>query len=63
LATAQSEHLSPKEAAAIIGKSPQWLYLRRKLRDGIGPPFRKIGGRIIYVRDELQRWFDSLKMT
>jgi hypothetical protein len=50
--------LSPKQAASVIGKSEQWLYLARKKRNGqSGPPWYLIGGRILYLKSELTSWF------
>jgi len=55
----QADMLSPKQAAEFLGRTVYWLKLCRK--DGDGPPWRKMRGRIVYLRSEIQSWFDSLR--
>jgi excisionase family DNA binding protein len=49
------EYLSTEECAELIGRSPgavRNLVLRRRI------PFRKPGGRLLFLRSELERWID-----
>jgi predicted DNA-binding transcriptional regulator AlpA len=53
------DFVSPKEAAAMIGKTWKWLAemrSRKADKKGLAPPFYKIGGRILYVRSEVRAW-------
>lgn len=55
--------LSEKEAAAYIGMSIH--YLRRDRHEGAvgnrtpGPTFYKIGARVLYRIDDLERWLQE----
>jgi Helix-turn-helix domain len=54
-----SPFLNVDEAAA-------WLRLKKRTLDnmrwqGIGPRFRKHGGRVLYHRDDLKEWSESLR--
>ncbi len=53
--------LKPPAAGHYIGWSVSWL---KKARQGMtdipGPPFRKIGNRILYFKDELDIWMNEL---
>lgn len=52
--------LSIKEAAALLGKPEDWL--RYQLRQGKGPPAKRVSERCIQIRqDDLWRWLDSLE--
>lgn len=42
------------EAAAFLGVSRSWLNKRRV--DGFGPPYLKLGRRVLYDLDDLNRW-------
>jgi hypothetical protein len=46
--------VSEREAARLIGVTPRTLYARRG--DGSGPPWRRLGGRILYPIDGLRAW-------
>ncbi len=46
--------LLPKEAAAEIGMSVQWLY--QKIKEGRGPPHRRRGRLILIKREDLKAW-------
>jgi predicted DNA-binding transcriptional regulator AlpA len=52
------EHLSTKEAAAIIGVSEWWLYQRRS-EIGTGPDFFRVGRNILYRKNDVERWMES----
>ena len=53
----EDEHLNTTEAGLFIGKrSPaavRNLVLRKKI------PFRKVGGRLIFLRSELEAWVND----
>lgn len=50
----ERKDLLPKQAAAEIGMSIQWLY--KRLREGKGPPYRKRGRLILIRREDLLEW-------
>jgi hypothetical protein len=51
---------SEKEAAAYTSLSSQYLRLSRIQKyHKDAPPFLKIGSRVIYLRDDLDRWLES----
>ncbi len=53
--------LKPPDAGHYIGRSPSWLKKARQgLTDPPGPPFRIIGNRILYFRNELDIWLNEL---
>lgn len=54
---ANAEYLSPKSAAKLLHISPQVLYRLRKT--GSGPAWKKRGGRILYLRSDLDKWDDE----
>lgn len=50
----KSDYLNTKQAAAEYGLSVSYL---NKLRvSGGGPPYAKIGRRVLYRRCDLERW-------
>ncbi len=52
--------LTIKEAAALLGKSEEWL--RSKIRRGQGPPAKRVSERCIQIRlNDLRDWVDKLK--
>lgn len=54
--SAYREYLTTKQAAAFLGRSPgavRNLVLRKKI------PFRKVSGRLMFLRSELVRWIES----
>lgn len=53
--------LSAKEAATLLGLSPQTLAVWR-LR-GAGPAFCKLGSRCLYAPDEIERWVSERRRT
>lgn len=62
----QSRGLNEKEAAIHIGLSAQYLRMARmtKYQSQIdAPPFCKIGARVIYLRDDLDRWLESRRVN
>jgi DNA-binding transcriptional MerR regulator len=46
--------LSQREAATMLGLSPRTL--ERYRCTGFGPPFRKLGRRVLYRPDDLEAW-------
>ena len=49
--------LTVTEAAAFIGRTKGWLDKARCY--GSGPPFYRIGRRILYSRAELRTWLSA----
>jgi predicted DNA-binding transcriptional regulator AlpA len=49
--------LDPKAASQYIGVSKSFLDKRRV--GGNGPPYRKVGRRVFYWRNELEAWVDQ----
>jgi hypothetical protein len=52
------EWLTEDEAAVYVGKVPkatlkQWRWLRQ------GPPYSKVGRRVVYRRTDLDRWIEA----
>ena len=47
--------LTTKEVAALLGTSACWVYETRK-RPGCGPPWYKIGGKVLYAEPEVREW-------
>jgi hypothetical protein len=48
-----------KIAASIIGWQLRWMQrARKRTKEGqkYGPPWTKVGNRIMYSRKEIQRW-------
>ncbi len=52
----QKEFLTADEAAAYMRVSKQTLAKLRHQRKS--PPYRKVGGRVLYKRTELEKWMD-----
>lgn len=57
--TDRSEHLSTKQAAARLGVSEKWLLRARGARKG--PPYYRVGGRIVYLLDDIRVWFKACR--
>jgi hypothetical protein len=55
--TNHKKGLSEKEAAVRWPYSVAWF--RRKRIEGGGPPYMKVGGRVIYLIDNLDEWFEA----
>jgi predicted DNA-binding transcriptional regulator AlpA len=53
--------LDPSAASEYLGISKSFLDKRRV--SGDGPPFRKIGRRVFYWRNELEDWVDQFRHT
>ena len=49
-----SPYLTPEEAGAYLRLEPQTLNNMRW--KGLGPNYRKHGGKVLYHRDELDAW-------
>ena len=56
LANLPPRFLRTPEAARFLGLSGRTLEKHRTF--GTGPTYRKIGGRIVYRVEDLQRWAD-----
>lgn len=50
----EDEHLNTKEAGLFIGKRSPAAVRNLVLRKQI--PFRKVGGRLLFIRSELEKW-------
>lgn len=61
MASLESHKLSSQEVATALGLTKQQIYLLRK--NGSGPEFLKIGRKVIYERDAVERWLDSRRRT
>jgi predicted DNA-binding transcriptional regulator AlpA len=54
------ELLSTAETAVWLGVSVQWLEIGRSKNYAYGPPFEKLGAKLIrYRRDKVRAWLDS----
>lgn len=60
--------MSDEQASPFLNVKEAAAYLRLKKRtldnmrwQGIGPRFRKHGGRVVYHRDDLKDWSESAK--
>lgn len=49
--------LTEKQASQRWPYSIAWF--QRKRHEGGGPPYRKVGGRVIYPIEQLDAWFES----
>lgn len=60
---AQRRGLSEAEAAHYIGMSRSFLRQARmdgrRLNRTLGPPFSKIGRRVLYLQDDLDAWLEA----
>jgi hypothetical protein len=55
-----SRGLNTAAAAHYIGFSAAFLRKARRLKTEInGPKFRRIGNRVIYLREDLDAWLDQ----
>ncbi len=50
------------EVARVTGVSRSWFQQRRSRADG-GPPFYKIGGRVVYRLDEVVAWVAAQRVA
>jgi predicted DNA-binding transcriptional regulator AlpA len=57
LANLPPRYLRTPEAARFLGLSGRTLEKHRTF--GTGPTYRKIGGRVVYRIEDLQRWADQ----
>lgn len=53
----ESPFLTEREAAAFLRLAPGTLQNRRV--SGTGPPFLKLGGRVVYRREDLANWAEE----
>ena len=49
--------LNTRASATFLGVSPRTLEKWRVT--GGGPPYRKLGARVVYVEDDLVEWVDA----
>lgn len=49
-----NRYMTPKEVAAFLGMSSRWIY--RRIQLGGGPPFRRRGRIILYLRTDVELW-------
>ena len=61
LAGVPQRYLRTPEAARFVGLSIRTLEKHRIY--GTGPVYRKIGGRVVYRVDDLERWVDKGRRT
>lgn len=54
------EQLSPEQAAKVVGRSAATLYTWR--RRGTGPRYLQVGGKITYLRADLESWLHSRRI-
>lgn len=50
------QYLNSREAGRMLKRSPaalRNLVMRRRI------PFRKVAGRLVFIRSELERWIDG----
>jgi hypothetical protein len=60
VAKRERDFLTPRDAADLIGKSPDWMKRARKGQNNSGgPPWYRIGGRIVYDRADVLEWLES----
>lgn len=57
----EPEAIGVKEAAGVVGLSPATLNTLRSR--GGGPPFYKLGRRVVYRVADLRAWLDSKQVT
>jgi DNA-binding transcriptional MerR regulator len=53
----QSSYLTQSESADFLRLSERTL--ERWRVEGMGPPFRRFGRRVVYAKADLERWADS----
>ena len=56
-----TRYVRTHEAARMLGISPRTLEKYRC--HGSGPTFRKLGGRVVYLVDDLEAWADHAACT
>jgi hypothetical protein len=61
--TGKPEWLSPSEAAEFLGMSVPWINQARQSGRPYGPPYHKLGGKILYLKDDLLQYLDRQKVT
>jgi len=58
-----TDELTTDEAAPIVHVKPCTLKKWRTHKFKKGPPYRRYGRRVIYVRGELKQWKEDQKIT
>jgi len=56
----ESDRVPLKVAAQIVGRSISWMHRARQRRE-YGPPWIKIGSRIMYSKAEISAWLDRCR--
>lgn len=54
-ALVENEYITTSELARLTRTQPQ-TWRRKRWRGGGGPPFVKIGNRVLYRRSDVDRW-------
>jgi hypothetical protein len=57
----KTDLLSEKELAGYLMRSVAWL--QRARWDGSGPPFLKVGRKVLYNFGDIQGWLDTQRRT
>lgn len=55
--------LSTEAVAVYIGLSVSWLEQARLHPERDGPPFIRIGKRVVYMRSDLDAWLDRRRVV
>ena len=50
-------YLSPTQVAEMLHVKPRTLETWR--REGSGPPFRRFAKRVLYKREDVERWLEN----
>lgn len=58
---ARAQYLTEREVAAEYRLTPWFLQKRRVI--GGGPPFFKLGSRVLYARADVEAWISSRKRS
>lgn len=59
---AQNDNLTPRAAAAYVGLAPATLAKIRCVSND-GPPFMRLGRKIVYARADLDAWLDARRAS
>ena len=51
-----TDELTTEQAAPILRVKPGTLKKWRTKKFKKGPPYRKYGGRVFYIRSEIEKW-------
>ena len=56
------QNLTPRAAAAYIGLAPATL-AKIRCRSNDGPPFMRLGRKIVYAQADLDAWLEARRAT